>query len=135
VNGTAKSDNSLDRSKIAEVRKALNEAVKHSDIHQLLSLMTDDVVAVHEDGRCMCGKQEVEAFFHQVFARYDIEGAISSADVIVHDKWAIEMDEVDTTRESFGLGAPIKAHYKAVLVYARQPDFSWKVARFIELPE
>jgi ketosteroid isomerase-like protein len=135
VKGAAKSDTSLGSSKIAEVRTALNEAVKRSDVHQLTSLLTDDVAVVHEDGRCTCGKQEVEAFFLHAFARYDIEGTISSADVIVHDKWAIEMDEVDTTRESFGVGAPIKVHYKAILVYARQPDFSWKVARFIELAE
>ena len=135
MSGLAKSEASFDRSKIAGVRKALNEAVKQSDVHQLTSLLTDDVAVVHEDGRCTCGKQEVQAFFLHAFARYDIEGTILSADVIAHDKWAIEMDEVDTTRESFGVGAPIKVHYKAVLVYARQRDFSWKLARFIALPE
>jgi ketosteroid isomerase-like protein len=135
VNGTAKPDTSLDRSRIAEVRKALNEAVKHSDVPQLLSLLTDDVVAVHVDGRCMCGKKEVKAFFHQAFARYDIEGMVLSSDVIVHDKWAIEMDEVETVRESFGVGAPVNIHFRSLFVFARQPDFSWKVARFIELSE
>ena len=135
MNGTAKSDNSLDRSKIAEARKALNEAVKHSDVRQLLSLLTDDVVTVHGDGRCMCGKKEVEEFFHHVFAHYDIEGMVLPSDVIVHDKWAIEMDEVETVRESFGVGAPIKVHFRGLFVFARQPDFSWKVARFIELAE
>jgi len=135
VKGTAKSDTSLDRSKIATVRNALNEAVKQSDVHHLTNLLTDDVVVVHEDGLCTCGKQETQAFFLHAFARYDIEGTVSSADVIVHDKWAVEMDEVDTSREPFGVGAPIRVHYKAILVYARQSDFSWKVARFIALTE
>ena len=135
MNRTAKPDTSLDRSKIAAVRKALNEAVKRSEARDLTDLLTDDVVAVHEDGRCMCGKQEVEAFFRHAFARYDIEAMILSSDVVVHDNWAIEMDEVDSVRASFGQGAPIKARFKAVFVFGRQPDFSWKIARIIELPE
>ena len=73
MNGSVKSDTSLDRSKIAALRKAVNEAVKRSEVRKLTDLLTDDVVAVHEDGRCMCGKQEVETFFRHAFARYDIE--------------------------------------------------------------
>jgi hypothetical protein len=88
-----KSDTSSDRSKIAAVRKALNEAVKRSQARELTDVLTDDVVAVHEDGRCMCGKQEVEAFFRHAFARYDIEAMILSSDVVVHNNWAIEVDE------------------------------------------
>ena len=135
MNGSVKSHTSLDRSKIAAVRKALNEAVKRSEVRELTDLLTDDAVAVHEDGRCMCGKQEVELFFHHAFARYDIEATILSSNVAVHGKWAIEVDEVDSIRASFGEGAPINTHFKAVFVFARQPDFSWKIARIIELPE
>ena len=135
MNSKAKSDTSLNRSKITAVRKAFNQAVKRSEVRELRDLLTDDVVAIHEDGRCMCGKEEVEAFFRHAFARYDIEGEILSSDVIIHDKWAIEMDEVDSVRASFEYGAPIKARFKAVFVFGRQPDSSWKIARIIELPE
>jgi len=135
VNSKAKSDTSLNRSKITAVRKAFNQAVKRSEVRESRDLLTDDVVAIHEDGRCMCGKEEVEVFFRHAFARYDIEGAILSSDVIIHDKWAIEMDEVDSVRASFEYGAPIKARFKAVFVFGRQPDSSWKIARIIELPE
>jgi ketosteroid isomerase-like protein len=135
VNSKAKSDTSLDRSKIAAVRRALNQAVNRSEARELTDLLTDDVVAVHEDGRCMCGKQEVEVFFRHAFERYDIEAAILSSDVIIHDKWAIEMDEVSSVRASFEQGAPIKARFKAVFVFGRQPDSSWKIARIMELLE
>ena len=135
MNSKAKSDTSLNRSKITAVRKAFNQAVKRSEVRELRDLLTDDVVAIHEDGRCMCGKEEVEVFFRHAFARYDIEAAILSSDVIIHDKWAIEMDEVDSVRASFEYGAPIKARFKAVFVFGRQPDSSWKIARIIELPE
>ena len=135
MNSKAKSDTSLNRSKITAVRKAFNQAVKRSEVRELRDLLTDDVVAIHEDGRCMCGKEEVEVFFRHAFARYDIEAAILSSDVIIHDKWAIEMDEVDSVRASFEYGAPIKARFKAVFVFGRQSDSSWKIARIIELPE
>ena len=38
MNRTAKPDTSLDRSKIAAVRKALNEAVKRSEVRDLTDL-------------------------------------------------------------------------------------------------
>jgi len=82
VNGTAKPDTSLDRSKITAVRKAFNQAVKRSEVRELTDLLTDDVVASHEDGRCMWVEEEVEVFFRHAFARYDIEAAILSSDII-----------------------------------------------------
>ena len=133
VSSSPRSDES-DKSKIADVRKALNQAVKDSDASRLVALVTDDVVAVYHNGRCTSGKNEFETFFLHAFRRGDIEGMVSSSEVMVHDKWAIEIDEVQGTRAPLvGAGAPIHTHFRAVFVFARQSDASWKVARFIEL--
>jgi uncharacterized protein (TIGR02246 family) len=141
VGSAPKSDVSVDRSKIAAVRKALNEAVKHNDVRQLVDLMTNDVVVVQTDGQCRCGKQEVETFFQHAFARFDLEGTISSREVIVHDKWAVEIDQVEITIAPFGAGVPFGAgapthvQIKLAFIFGRQPDASWKVARLVRLPE
>jgi ketosteroid isomerase-like protein len=84
----------------------------------------------------MSGRAEFEAFFRSAFERWDLEGTVSSSEVMVHDKWEIETDKVQGTRAPLdGAGAPIHAHFEAVFVFARQSDASWKVARVIELQD
>jgi ketosteroid isomerase-like protein len=43
---------------IAAVRQAWLEAVSASDAGRLGALVTDDVVVVHGNGRCVCGREE-----------------------------------------------------------------------------
>jgi uncharacterized protein (TIGR02246 family) len=134
VSRSPKSGIDSDKSKIAAVRHALNQAMRESDAGRLAALATDDVVAVLHNGLCMSGKTDFEAFFLRAFERWDLEGTVSSSEVMVHDKWAIEIDKVQGKRAPVdGAGAPIHNHFQAVFVFARQPDASWKVARVIEL--
>ena len=136
MSSSQKAGTESDTSKIAAVRQALNQAVKDSDASRLVALSTDDVVAVLHNGRCMSGKSEFETFFLRAFERWDLAGTVSSSEVTVHDKWAIEIDEVQGTRAPLaGAGAPIHSRFQAVFVFARQPDASWKVARVIELQD
>jgi uncharacterized protein (TIGR02246 family) len=136
VSSSRKSGTESDKSKIAAVRQALNQAVKDSDASRLVALATNDIVVVLHNGRCMSGKSEFERFFLQAFERWDLEGTVSSSEVLVRDKWAIEIDEVHGTRAPLdGAGAPMHTHFEAVFVFARQSDASWKVARVIELPD
>ncbi len=123
-----------EKSKIAAVRQALNQGMKNSDAGRLVALATDDVVTVLHNGHCMSGKSEFETFFRHAFERWDLEGTVSSSEVMVHDKWAIEIDKVQGKRAPLdGAGAPIHTHFEAVFVFARQLDASWKVARVLVL--
>ena len=134
VSSSLKSGIESDKSKIAAVRQALNQAVKDSDAGRLAALATDDVVAVLHNGRCMSGKSAFETFFLHAFERWDLEGTVSSSEVMVYDKWAIEIDKVQGTRARLdGAGAPIHTHFEAVFVFAQQSDASWKVARILLL--
>jgi ketosteroid isomerase-like protein len=63
VSSSGKSGTESDKSKIAAVRQALNQAVKDSDASRLVALATDDIVVVLHNGRCMSGKSEFERFF------------------------------------------------------------------------
>ncbi|HEY4051357.1 MAG TPA: DUF4440 domain-containing protein, partial [Acidobacteriaceae bacterium] len=64
-------DSSIDSdvSKIAAIREAWLAAVKAGDANRLADMVTDDVVVVHDNGRCVCGKQELKADFLDGFAR------------------------------------------------------------------
>jgi ketosteroid isomerase-like protein len=47
-------------------------AVKAADAEQLASMVTDDVVVVHGDGRCIRGKDELKADFCKAFESFSL---------------------------------------------------------------
>ena len=122
-----------DRSRISDVRKAWIEAVVSGNPDQLLSLVTDDVIAVHSKGSCTCGKAELKKDVQHEFGVFDVERVVPTSEIIVHDDWAIEIDEVLSTRARVGDGIPVHTHFKAVFAFRRQLDGSWKIARILEL--
>ena len=68
-----------------------------------------------------------------VFSLYDVEKKMLASGVIVRDNWAIELDEMGSTVTSVSSGMDVRAHVKTVIVYARQNNGDWKVARLMEL--
>jgi ketosteroid isomerase-like protein len=97
VNSSPNSDIDSAVSKIAALREAWIAAVKASDADRLSSMVTDDVVVVRGNGRCVCGKNELRADFLRGFEQFAIDQRGSSAEVIVRDKWAFEIGEVEST--------------------------------------
>jgi len=133
MHSSPRADAVPDRSQIAATRKAWIEAVIDEDTDRLSQLVTDDVVAIHGDGRCVCGKEELKRALLEVFGRVDVERTVPSSEVAVYGQWAIEIDEVESTRVMVGDDTPIETHFRAVFVFQRQPDGCWKVARVMEL--
>jgi ketosteroid isomerase-like protein len=86
VNSSPTSDTDSAISKIAALREAWIAAVKANDADCLSAMVTDDVVVVHRNGRCVCGKDEPRADFLKGFERFRIDQKVSSADVILRDK-------------------------------------------------
>jgi uncharacterized protein (TIGR02246 family) len=119
--------------KIAALRKAWNAALQSQDTNGLAALMTDDVVFVYGNGRCVCGNEELQADILNRFERFDFDRRCSSAELVVRDKWAIEICEVESTLTAVRGGIQVHANSKTVIAFARQPDTSWKVARILEL--
>ena len=85
----------LDVSKIAAVRAAWIRAVEASDVNSLIALATDDIVVVNGNGKTAVGIDALRANLTHEFRLFDVEPRDSSAQIIVHDKWAIEFCEVD----------------------------------------
>ena len=123
----------LEQAKIAGVRQAWMQAVRDGDANRLTNFVTDDVVAVLKDGRCICGKGDLKALLQHVFGLYDVERKILSSRVVTRDQLAIELDEMESTVTPVSSGMEIHAHVKIVIVYGRQADGEWKVARLMEL--
>ena len=133
MSSLSKSNVSFDRSQIAALRKAWLDAVTDDDVDRLVALVTDDIVAIHGSGKCACGKGELKKDFQHVLARWDVEYTDLSSEVMMHDNWAIEIDEIESTRAPVRDGTATFTHSKSVFMFRRQSDASWKIARVLEL--
>lgn len=122
-------------SKIVAIRDAWIRAVQASDVDCLTTLVTDDVVVVEGDGTCACGKNKFNAYFHHRFRLFDVEPRVTRVESVVHDKWGFEVDEVESAHTAVGEGVPVHTHFRIAVVFARQLDGSWKVARLLEFPD
>ena len=123
----------LEQAKIAGVRQAWMQAVRDADANRLANFVTDDVVAVLKDGRCICGKADLKALLQHIFWLYDVERKILSSRVATRNQLAIELDEMESTVTPVSGGMEIHAHVKIVIVYGRQADGEWKIVRLMEL--
>jgi uncharacterized protein (TIGR02246 family) len=133
VNSSSNLDGDSAISKIAALRVAWIAAVKARDADRLSGMVTNDVVVVTGNGRCVCGKDELKVDLLKGFERFSIDQRVSSADVIIRDKWAFEISEVESTMTPVSGGVQTHAHSRTVVVLVRQSDFSWKVARVLGL--
>lgn len=134
MNRSANRDHDFDVAKIAAVRAAWISAAKASDINGLIALATDDIVVVNGNGKTVTGVDALRMDLTQGFGLFDLELRDSSAEIIVHDSWAIELCEVDRMVAAIKSGGRVETHSRIVAVFSRQPDTSWKVARVIGLP-
>ena len=116
---------------IAAVRQAWLDAVKAGAAERLADMVTDDVVVVHGDGRCLHGREALKADFLKGFERFSIEQQVSSAEVIVRGTWAFEISRVESRLTPHWVGEAKQVHSTTVVGLNRQPDGSWKVGRVL----
>ena len=131
MNTFPKPDGDAVASSIAAVRQAWLDAVKAGDAERLAAMVTDDVVVVHGNGRCVRGRDELKADFLNGFGMFSIEQNVSSTELVVRGQWAFEISEVDSTLTARGAGNSTQVHSTTVVALNRQPDGAWKVARVL----
>jgi len=122
-----------DSARIAALRQAWLAAVKASDADSLAQMLTEDVVVVHGNGRCVCGREAVRADFLEGFRRFAIDQKVSPTEVIVREKWAFEISEVESELTPIQGGQRVHAHSRTIVVLSRQSDSSWRVCRVLGL--
>jgi uncharacterized protein (TIGR02246 family) len=131
LNTSQKPDGNTVASSIAAVRQAWLDAVRAGDAEQLAAMVTDDVVVVHGNGRCIRGRDQLKADFLKAFDAFSIEQNVSSAEVVVRDPWAFEISEVESRLTPRAGGASTHVLSTTIVALQRQPDGSWKVGRVL----
>jgi len=115
----------------AAICQAWLDAVRAGDVERLASLVTDDVVVVHANGRCVRGRDELKKDFLNAFERFTIEQTVSSAEGVFRGRWAFEIAEVKSTLTPVGGGEAFHGASTTIVALARQPDRSWKIGRVV----
>ena len=118
-------------SSIAAVRQTWLNAVRAADAERLAGMVTDDVVAVHGNGRCVNGRDELKLDFLKGFEAFSIEQNVLSAEVVIRGRWAFEISEVESKLTPHSGGESRRVHSTTVVGLNQQPDGSWKVARIL----
>jgi len=122
-----------DRDKVAVLREGWLAAIASADTDRLVSMVTDDVVIVHGDGRCIRGKDEFKADLVKGFQSYRIRQRVLDPKVTIRDNWAFEIASVESSLAPSHGSETIRAVTTTLVVLRRQADGSWKVARVIGL--
>ena len=118
-------------SSIAAVRQTWLDAVRAGDAARLAALVTDDVVVVHGNGRCVCGQEALIADFRKGFEAFAIAQQVSNSQIVVRGAWTVEISDVDTRLIPHGGGRTSEVHSTSVVALKRQTDGSWKVGRVL----
>ena len=131
MNASQQPDRDSVTSSIAAVRQAWLDAVRSGDAERLAAMVTDDVVVVHGNGRCVRGRDELKADFLKGFEAFAIEQSVSAAEVVVRGRWAFEIAEVVTKLTPRGGGEATHVRSTTVVAMNRQTDGSWKIGRVL----
>jgi len=118
-------------SSVAAVRQAWLDAVRAGDLERLAAMVTDDVVVVHGNGRCVRGREDLKADFLKGFESFSIEQHVSSTEVVVRGGWAFEIAEVESKLTPQCGGESTHVHSTTIVALNRQSDGSWKVGRVL----
>ncbi len=118
---------------IVAVRNAWLAAIKARDADALTALVTDDVVVVHGNGRCVVGKNAVEADFLAGFANFLVDQEVTFAEITFVGNYVLDIAEVTTSLTPVAGGQAMNVRSQAVTILRSQPDGSWKVARVVGL--
>jgi uncharacterized protein (TIGR02246 family) len=133
MNGFQEQDVDSVSSSITAIRQAWLDAVLARDAERLAGMVTDDVVVVHGNGRCIHGTVELKADFLKGFDAFSIEQHVSAAQVVVRGDWAFEIAEVHSTLTPRCGGEATHVLSTTVTALSRCSDGSWKVARVLGL--
>jgi uncharacterized protein (TIGR02246 family) len=120
-------------SSIAAVRQGWLDAVRAADAKRLAAMVTDDVVVVHGNGRCVRSREELREDFLKGFEAFSIDQNVSNAEVVVRGGWTFEISEVESRLTPHRGGEVTHVRSTTVVALSQQPDGSWKVGRVLGL--
>jgi uncharacterized protein (TIGR02246 family) len=116
---------------IEKVKAAWNTALRAGDIGRLLGTVTDDVVAMHPNGKTTHGKQELAEDFRRFFAKSRMDQTAVSEETVVAGEWAFDRARASTKVTPIAGGKPSQVDSEVIVILQRGTDGFWRLARSI----
>jgi uncharacterized protein (TIGR02246 family) len=114
------------------LQRQVDAAIIAGDTESYVDLIADDAVLMPPDAPPVIGKDAIRSWSDQMSRQFRFQ-AYKAVDheVIVAGKWAFRRATADWTLTPAAGGQPIHDSGKFIIIYERQPDGSWRVARDI----
>ncbi len=114
------------------LQEQVDSAIINGDTKRYLSLLAADAVLLPPNGPAVSGKEDIRRWNEAMSRAFRVQEYASSDDeVVVSGDWAFRSASFDLTLKRAAGGEPIKDRGKFIILYRRQDDGSWKVARDI----
>jgi uncharacterized protein (TIGR02246 family) len=129
--GRHESGGAADLAAIARLRSEYTAARNDGDVQRLMALWTDDAVFMPMDEPTLTGREAIGRHIQDFLDQSPGEIELVPAETRVAGDWAFERGtEIVTMRTDPG-GPSATIDVKYLVILKRQPDGSWKYARYI----
>jgi uncharacterized protein (TIGR02246 family) len=114
------------------LQKQVDSAIITGDTERYLTLITDDAVLMPPNGPPVSGKDAIGSWNRKMSSQVRIQDYASRDDeIVIAGDWAFRRATADWTLKPTAGGPPVRDVAKFIIIYRRQADGSWKVARDI----
>lgn len=114
------------------LQKQVDSAIIAGATERYVALITDDAVLMPPNGAPVIGKDAIRVWNQAMFKQFRIQSYSSVDDeVVVTGDWAFRRARVDWTVAATAGGEPARDSGKYIIIYKREADGSWRVARDI----
>lgn len=127
-------DSAADRDAIRAVLRDI-EDIYRSGSPRYVDLFDDSPVVTLPGRPPSTDKRAIREFWNEFVGSYDAELMLTNEELIVAGDWAIARNAFELTRTPRAGGEPIRSTGRNQLVFRRQADGSWKLARVIGYTE
>ena len=119
-----------DRQAINTLREQWTAALNAGDVPSIMTCWPDDGVEM-PPGRSRVGKEAIRSRLQSVFDEVTAEVTTSFDEIVVVGDWAFARGTFTSTWTPVAGGEPRQESAKNLWILQRQPDDSWKIARFM----
>ncbi len=116
------------------IRALLQEyaaAFSAGDVARLLACYTEDAVRMPPAAPAYTGRAAFEEGFRSKFEQFSYQLTWPTEEIVVADGWAFHQRSYTSRLTPVGGGEVIEGSGKAIAIFQKQPDNSWKIAREI----
>jgi len=106
-------------------------AFNTGDVAGLMACYTEDAVRMPPAASAYAGKEAIEEAFRGLFEQFTAELKWPTDEIVVADDWAFHRGTYTASLTPVAGGKVIEEAGKVVVIFQRQPDGSWKIAREI----